>query len=125
VKIHCGSFRARGLTAHGPFVCQDIEMLAIAKRFEVLKLSLLIHISYIVVCWANAKDSTNLHHALQLFRTENTVLELAGPHVKLHVNSSELSKSGEWVEVSWSGLLEPQRDDLIALYVPAGNSYTQ
>lgn len=63
---------------------------------------------------------TDVHHALQVFGVQRTIVLPPIPDVSLLINSTELSRSGEWVEVSWSGLQNPQRDDLVALYIPAG-----
>eukprot|EP00884_Botryococcus_braunii_P013968 jgi/Botrbrau1/22572/Bobra.176_1s0005.1 len=61
----------------------------------------------------------DLHHALQLFGVQKTTVLPPSSELKFEVSSNELSRSGEWLEVFWSGLHNPQRDDLVALYIPA------
>ena len=39
--------------------------------------------------------------------------------IKLQVNITTLQRSGEWVEISWSGVKHPDAQDFIAVFVPA------
>lgn len=77
-------------------------------------------ISTAFVVSASTAKSPDPHHALQLFGVKGTVVSPL-PNIQIEVNTSEVSESGQWVEVSWSGFWDPKRDDLVALYLlPAG-----
>lgn len=60
----------------------------------------------------------DVHNPLQLFKVE-AARSVPDNGVSIAVNSTELHVSGEWFEVSWSGVPNPSYDDMIVLYVPA------
>jgi hypothetical protein len=45
--------------------------------------------------------------------------------ITMKINSTVLEKSGQWFEVSWEGVPDPDFGDWIALYVPAEADFTQ
>lgn len=44
-------------------------------------------------------------------------IECADDNIKLSANPTLLSKSGEWVNVSWSGVQFPTKDDWLGVWV--------
>jgi hypothetical protein len=52
------------------------------------------------------------------------VMHLKDSGVTLTVNSTQLTRSGQWFEVTWDGVPEPSFNDWIGLYVPASADVT-
>lgn len=67
------------------------------------------------------KDVHSSHNALESFSVRNIQQQ---PHddSRLSTSITNLKHSGQWVNVSWHGVQDPQDDDYIALYVPANAS---
>ena len=65
-----------------------------------------------------AGDVPEMHNALEKFNIRNLQHAL---HTGLHLsaNVTELQHSGDWIDVSWQGVQDPQDDDYVALYAPA------
>lgn len=58
------------------------------------------------------------HNALEAFKVRNVQHKLHGK-VRLTTSIDTLEHSGQWMDISWHGVDDPQDDDYIALYVPA------
>ena len=65
-----------------------------------------------------AGDVPEMHNALEKFNIRNLQHTL---HIGLRLSAdvTELKQSGDWINVSWQGVQDPQDDDYIALYAPA------
>ena len=64
------------------------------------------------------KYSNDLHNPLELYNDAALQHNLQAG-IKLQVNITTLQRSGEWVEVTWSGVKHPDAQDFIAVFVPA------
>ena len=64
------------------------------------------------------RPSNELHNPLELYNDAALQHSLQAG-IKLQVNITTLQRSGEWVEVSWSGVKHPDAQDFIAVFVPA------
>lgn len=71
-----------------------------------------------------AAQPAEVHNVLERFPTaqlrwEDTLGSVSRSRgIKISYNVTELRASGDWVEVSWSGVRDPQPGDLLALYTP-------
>ena len=79
-----------------------------------------------VFCLATTGTGENVsgqdtHNALELFQVRN-VRHALDEGVQLGSSRATLAASGQWVDVSWRGVQDPQDDDYIALYAPANVS---
>ena len=79
-----------------------------------------------VFCLATTGTGENIngqdtHNALELFRVHN-VRHALDEGVQLGSSHATLAASGQWIDVSWRGVQDPQDDDYIALYAPANVS---
>ena len=75
--------------------------------------------SFLVCALGGAsQDVHSSHNALESFSVRNIQQQ---PHDDLRLSTSitNLKHSGQWVNVTWHGVQDPQDDDYIALYVPA------
>ena len=45
--------------------------------------------------------------------------------IAIHASPDVLKTSGSWVEVTWSGVISPSREDWIGVYAPGRANYTQ
>lgn len=76
----------------------------------------------VLLCWAllalASSKETEYHNYLEKFRSHEMEMALESG-VKLWYNSTEVNRSGDWVEVSFSGVQRPHRMDIVALFVPA------
>uniref|UniRef100_A0A7R9UZ11 Purple acid phosphatase n=1 Tax=Chlamydomonas euryale TaxID=1486919 RepID=A0A7R9UZ11_9CHLO len=68
-----------------------------------------------------------LHNPLHAFNTAAAVWQApaagrgrGGPSPEVRVSPDVLDSSGTWVTVAWNGLEQPDFDDFVAVYVPAG-----
>lgn len=70
-----------------------------------------------------AQDSGNhdMHNSLQKYQIGN-VRHALDDVIQLGTSHNLLRQSGQWVEVQWKGVQDPQDDDYIALYAPANVS---
>lgn len=70
-----------------------------------------------------AQDSVNhdTHNSLQKFQIGN-VRHALDDVIQLGISHNLLRQSGQWVEITWKGVQDPQDDDYIALYAPANVS---
>jgi len=70
-----------------------------------------------------AQDSVNhdMHNSLEKFQIGN-VRHALDDVIQLATSHDVLRQSGQWVEVTWQGVQDPQDDDYIALYAPANVS---
>jgi hypothetical protein len=73
----------------------------------------------VLVC-TEAKHNVEYHNQLERINAPATRIQLE-PTISLTVNSSVLQQSGEWFQVSWSGVQHPSLGDWVALLVPAGS----
>lgn len=55
-------------------------------------------------------------------KTSNVKSVRADNDIVITVNTSVLEMSGSWVNVSWSGVKDPDKDDWIGVYSPPVNS---
>lgn len=79
-----------------------------------------------VVCLATTGTGENIggqdtHNALDFFQVHN-VRHALDEGVQLRSSHATLVASGQWIDVSWRGVQDPQDDDYIALYAPANVS---
>lgn len=67
-----------------------------------------------------AEDSSghDMHNALEKYQTHN-VRHALDDDIQLSNSHDTLQHSGQWVNVTWKGVQDPQDDDFIALYAPA------
>ena len=63
-------------------------------------------------------SSNELHNPLELYNDAALQHNLQAG-IKLQANITTLQRSGDWVEVSWSGVKHPDAQDFIAVFVPA------
>ena len=63
-------------------------------------------------------SSNELHNPLELYNDAALQHNLQAG-IQLQVNVTTLQRSGDWVEVSWSGIKHPDAQDFIAVFVPA------
>lgn len=61
------------------------------------------------------------HNALEKFQVRNIQHKLHH-NVRVDASITKLEHQGQWMNVSWDGVQDPQDDDYIALYVPASAS---
>lgn len=61
------------------------------------------------------------HNAVELIQVHN-VRHVLDENIQLDSSHATLATSGQWIDVSWSGVQDPQDDDYIALYAPANVS---
>jgi acid phosphatase type 7 len=57
------------------------------------------------------------HNYLEAFNSQNSKFK-PETSIVIKCNISELSRNGEWVEVSWSGVSKPKEADMLALFAP-------
>lgn len=67
---------------------------------------------------ASGQDTHNAIEGIQVHNLRHALDE----GIQLGSSHSTLAASGQWVDVSWSGVQYPQDDDFIALYAPANVS---
>jgi hypothetical protein len=75
------------------------------------------------VC-TEAQHTVEYHNQLERINAPATRTQL-DPSIRLTVNSSVLEQSGQWFQVSWSGVQHPSLGDWVALLVPAGSDPAQ
>ncbi len=63
----------------------------------------------------------DMHNALEKYVIQN-VRNALDEEIQLSTSHTTLEKSGQWVDVSWKGVQDPQEDHFIALYAPANVS---
>lgn len=74
----------------------------------------------IIVAGENTSGQ-DTHNALEWFQLHN-VRHALDEGIQLGFSHATLAASGQWIDVSWSGVQDPQDDDYIALYAPANVS---
>lgn len=69
-----------------------------------------------------AQDSGHdMHNSLEKFQIGN-VRHTLDDVIQLGTSHNLLRQSGQWVEITWKGVQDPQDDDYLALYAPANVS---
>ena len=72
-------------------------------------------------CFGADVSGQDTHNAIEGFQVNN-VRHALDNDIQLGSSHSMLAASGQWVDVSWSGVQDPQDDDIIAVYAPANVS---
>ena len=62
-----------------------------------------------------------MHNSLEKFKIGN-VRHAPDDVIQLGTSQNLLRQSGQWVQVTWKDVQDPQDDDYIALYAPANVS---
>ena len=78
---------------------------------------------FLIALTSFAQDSANhdMHNSLEKFQIGN-VRHALDDVIQLGISHSLLRQSGQWVEITWKGVQDPQDDDYLALYAPANVS---
>lgn len=77
--------------------------------------------SLLVVAYSKDTSGHEMHNALESYQIQNVRHSLDGD-IQLGSSHACVQNSGQWVDVNWKGVQDPQDDDFIALYAPANVS---
>ena len=81
----------------------------------------LVAICYAAICGCENIDGQDTRNAIERIQVAN-VRDALDKGIQLGCSRTTLAKSGQWMDVSWKGVQDPQDDDFIALYAPANVS---